>query len=128
MKKFYFLLFVYALALVSLHAQISDAWKDEIESVFENVDRSLVTTGLLTDYGIYFTNIDKFNGIPCDTNYIELTEWQSLYLSLYTCRFNTNASMPDPVEVFELIDTLAKQNSGIILPKSLPAAFQCPPL
>lgn len=96
-------------------AQVSDAWKNEIESIFQHVNRTPVTTGLLTDYGIYFTNIDKFNGIPSDTNYIELTELQSLYLSLYTCRFNINATIPEPVTVFDLVDTLGIQHSGIIL-------------
>ena len=113
MKKLYIVLLVFGVTVAK--AQIYDEWKNEIESIFQNVNRSHVTTGLLTDYGIYFTNIDKFNGVPSDTNYIELTEWQSLYLSLYTCRFNTNANIPEPVTVFDLLDTLGKQNSGFIL-------------
>ncbi len=53
---------------MQVQAQISDAWKNEIEGIFQHVNRTPVTTGLLTDYGIYFTNIDKFNGIPSDTS------------------------------------------------------------
>jgi hypothetical protein len=113
MKQLYIILLVFGVSVAQ--AQIYDGWKNEIESIFQHVNRNHVTTGLLTDYGIYFTNIDKFNGIPSDTNYIELTEWQSLYLSLYTCRFNSNATIPEPVEVFDLLDTLSKKHSGIIL-------------
>jgi hypothetical protein len=61
MKKLF--LFMFALCAGHAHAQVSNAWKTEIESTFENVNRSYVTTGLLNDYGLYFTNIEKFNGI-----------------------------------------------------------------
>jgi hypothetical protein len=40
------------LCMVHVHAQVSDAWKIEIESIFQHVNRAPVTTGLLTDYGI----------------------------------------------------------------------------
>jgi len=96
-------------------AQVSDAYKIKIESIFQNVNRSYVTTGLLTDYGLYFTNIDKFNGIPSDSNYIEFAEWQELYLSLYSCRFNTNATLQEPTPLFALIDSMATLNLGKIL-------------
>lgn len=106
MKKLYVLLFM--LSMIHAHAQVSDAWITEIESIFQHVNRTPVTTGLLTDYGLYFTNIDKFNGIPSDTNYIELSEWQMLYTSLYTCRFNSNAaSMPVPATVFAFVDSIS---------------------
>lgn len=36
---------------------ISPAWIDAIEAVFQNVNRSYVTTGLLADYGVYITNL-----------------------------------------------------------------------
>ncbi len=102
------LLLLLMLCTFYAHAQVSDAWKTQIESTFQHVNRTPVTTGLLNDYGLYFTNIDKFNGIPSDTNYIELNEWQMLYTSLYTCRFNSNAAaMPDPPIVFAMVDSLS---------------------
>ncbi len=113
MKSIYALFLVLCGALAE--AQVSDAWKTQIESIFQNVNRSYVTTGLLTDYGLYFTNIDKFNGIPSDTNYIEFTEWQELYLSLYSCRFNTNATLAEPAPLFALLDSMATINMGNIL-------------
>lgn len=108
---------ILALTLVTLQttAQVSDAWKTKVESIFQPLNRSFVTTGFLTDYGIYFTNIEKFNGIPSDSNYIEFNEWQELYTTLYSCRFNTNATLQTPASIFGLIDSMAVINSGTIL-------------
>ena len=93
---------------------ISLAYKNEIESIFQ-VNRSYVSTGLLSDYGLFFTNIEKFNGVPTDTNYIEYGEWQLLYSSLFSSRFNTNASLQEPDDVFDQISNTAVANSGIIV-------------
>lgn len=57
MKKLYIILFAFSFS--TAQAQISDAWKNEIESIFQHVNRTPVTTGLLTDYGIYFTNTPR---------------------------------------------------------------------
>jgi hypothetical protein len=95
--------------------ETSLAYKNEIESIFQHVDRSYVNTGLLSDYGLFFTNIEKFNGVPADTNYIEYGEWQMLYTSLFSSRFNTNASLQEPARVFDEISNAAVANRGIIL-------------
>lgn len=70
MKKLYPTLFM----LCSMHtwAQVSDAYKTQIESIFQKVNRSYVATGLLSDYGLHFTNISKFNSIPSDTTILIL--------------------------------------------------------
>lgn len=94
---------------------VSLAYKNTIESIFENVDRSYVNTGLLADYGLYFTNIEKFNGIRSDTNYIEYGEWQLLYTSLYSCKFNENASIQKSADVFDAISVAAVANNDVNL-------------
>jgi hypothetical protein len=108
-------LFLLVLCAGYAHAQVSDAWKTQIESTFQHVNRSFVTTGLLNDYGLYFTNLEKFNGIPSDTNYIDKGEWQQLYTTVYSCRFNATATLQEPASVFALIDSLAVLNTGTVL-------------
>lgn len=93
------LLFVTALA----YGQVSSAYKTAVESIFK-VDRNFVNTGLLQDYGFFYTNVEKFNGIRSDTNYIDYPEWQLLYNSLYTYRFNSKARIQEPQVAFENIE------------------------
>ncbi len=50
------------------HAQISNAYRTQVESIFQ-VNRNHVTTGLLQDYGFFYTNVEKFNGVRSDTSY-----------------------------------------------------------
>jgi hypothetical protein len=56
MKKL-FTLFLCSVLSLPLFSQVSDAYKTQMESIFQ-VDRSYVTTGLLQDYGFYYTNVD----------------------------------------------------------------------
>jgi hypothetical protein len=107
MKKLFTLLVCSALSL-PLFSQVSDAYKTQMESIFQ-VDRSYVTTGLLQDYGFYYTNVDKFNGVRSDTSYLEYGEFQSLYSSIYTYRFNSNQTLPDPLTLFAQIENSATQ-------------------
>jgi hypothetical protein len=107
MKKLFTLFLCSALSL-PLFSQVSDAYKTQMESIFQ-VDRSYVTTGLLQDYGFYYTNVDKFNGVRSDTSYLEYGEFQSLYSSIYTYRFNSNQTLPDPLTLFSQIENSATQ-------------------
>jgi hypothetical protein len=34
--------------------------------IFQYVDKSRITTGLLSDYGLYMVEPDVFNGVPAD--------------------------------------------------------------
>lgn len=68
--------------------------------IYYNVNTSLVTTGLLRDYGIDFLNLDNYSGSALnDSNYVSLDEWRLLYASLYSDHINSNGS-------FLALDTL----------------------
>lgn len=113
MKKL-FLIMLLCATISENYAQVSSAYKTQVESIFQ-VNRSYVTTGLLQDYGIFYTNVEKFNGVRSDTSYLEYTEWQSVYNSLYTYRFNTTATLAEPFTVFNQVSTVANQNAGMIV-------------
>lgn len=59
--------------------------------VFTNVDKSLITTGILKDYGIEFLNLDNYTGaVLHDSNYVGLNEWRMLYTSMYSAQINSS--------------------------------------
>lgn len=60
MKKLYLVLLVFGVSIAQ--AQIYDEWKNEIESIFQYVNRSHVTTGLLTDSALA-SNYENKNAI-----------------------------------------------------------------
>lgn len=62
--------------------------------VFQNVNKTLVTSGFLKDYGIEFLNLDNYKGnILHDSNFVSIDEWRLLYTSLYSSQVNSNANM-----------------------------------
>lgn len=46
----------------SVPTPYNNAFSDQINHLFQYVDRTAVTTGLLKDYGIDFTDVERCNG------------------------------------------------------------------
>ena len=77
-------------------AQISDAFRNQMNTIFQNVNSTPISSGLLWDYGLELTDVTLYNGVITSNNYVNLAEWRMLYSSLYTMRFNNNISMTAP--------------------------------
>jgi hypothetical protein len=84
-----------------------------IKFIFQNVNTAPVTTGILLDCGVDFTNLDNFSGsLLLDSNYVSQYTWRSIYGSLLTSQFNNQASFAD----FPTINNLISANMGGTLP------------
>lgn len=70
-------------------------WKQRLDSLFQAVDRTPVSTGLLSDYGFSFLNPDNYTGAALlDSNYVDINSWRLLYAALETSKFTGNATLP----------------------------------
>ncbi|MEQ8241466.1 MAG: hypothetical protein RIA69_19795 [Cyclobacteriaceae bacterium] len=54
--------------------------------VFGNIQKSKVTTGLLKEFGVRWNEVEAYNGTISSINWVDETQWQSLYNSLYSMR------------------------------------------
>lgn len=63
-----------------------------MQHVFGNIDKAKVTTGYLKEFGIRFNNIENYDGVLDTLNFVDKTQWQSLYSSLYSMRVGTVAT------------------------------------
>jgi hypothetical protein len=86
-------------ASLTTHAQTSTVFQDNMNVIYQNVDRTPVTTGLLLDYGLLLTDVAAYNGTLRANNYVNRAAWSSLYASLFLMKFNNNASLPLPATV-----------------------------
>ncbi len=93
-------------------AQTSDAFRTEMNAVFQNVNPAPISSGLLWDYGLELTDVVKFNGVPTTSNTLTLAEWQLLYSSLFTMRYNSNISLSTPESVRSSISNYGRQSNG----------------
>ena len=74
MKKFTLLLFLIPL-LCSAQINVNNDWKNSINPTFQNLDKTKISTGLLLDYAMEFTDVTAYNGALTDTTYIMLMCW-----------------------------------------------------
>ena len=72
--------------------------------IFQYVDKSRITSGLLSDYGLQIIEPKYFNGMPADSNYVDMNTWKMLYAGIYTSKINNNISLTSPETVFTQID------------------------
>jgi len=98
MKKLLFLLLV----LVNAYAGFTqnNSYANRMQHIFGNIDKTKVTTGYLKEFGIRFNEIEAYNGVLNSTNFVDKTQWQSLYSSLYTMRIGsvaTNMTAPNTI-------------------------------
>ena len=60
-----------------------DTVRAKLDSIFEYVNKDAVPTGLLAEYGFHLAQLDSYNGIPTDSNYVSRMTWEMLYAGLY---------------------------------------------
>ena len=114
MKKiiFYSLLL---LCILQTNAQNSDYY-NKMKQIFGNIDKTKVTTGYLKEFGIRFNEIESYNGFIDPENFVDETQWKSLYSSLYTMRIgNLSSNMVSPNAVSNNLKTLQKNTENILL-------------
>uniref|UniRef100_UPI00404A3CDF hypothetical protein n=1 Tax=Flavobacterium sp. TaxID=239 RepID=UPI00404A3CDF len=61
MKKFSYLLFILPL-LTMAQINVDNRWKNAINPIFENLDKSKIPSGMLLDYAMEFTELSAYNG------------------------------------------------------------------
>jgi hypothetical protein len=54
--------------------------------IFQYVNKSRISTGLLYEYGLQIVDPAYFNGIPADSNYVDMDAWVMLYAGMYSSK------------------------------------------
>lgn len=70
MKKITLLLLLFPFLLIA-QVNIDNQWKNSINPIFQNLDKSKIQSGMLLDYAIEFTDVNAYNGVLTDTTYID---------------------------------------------------------
>ncbi|MDR0231796.1 MAG: hypothetical protein LBI82_06720 [Dysgonamonadaceae bacterium] len=87
-------------------------FKKQMNNLFQQVDKSRITSGLLSDYAFEVVEISPFNGIPSDTNYVNTATWVGLYSSIYDAKINNLITLESPDVVAEkFIEATATGNA-----------------
>lgn len=93
MRKVVALSMIMLIRCLFVYAQNTDTsqYYGKMDYVFEHVNKTPITSGMLRDYGIEFLNLDNYTGtVLHDSNYVGLSEWRMLYASLYSSQINNS--------------------------------------
>ena len=60
-----------------------DTVRAKLNSIFEYVDKDAVPTRLLAEYGFHLVQLDSYDGVLTDSNYVNRMKWEMLYAGLY---------------------------------------------
>jgi len=100
------------LLLQTFNAQNNDYY-NRMQTIFGNIDKTKVTSGYLKEFGIRFNTIEDYDGVLDTFNFVDKTQFQSLYTSLYTMRVGTvDSTMSDTNTVFTNLEN--QQNNSLI--------------
>lgn len=79
------LLYLTLLIPITFYAQINvdNQWKNAINPIFQNLDKSKIQSGLLLDYAMEFTNVEAYNGVVTDSTYINANVVGDIYKTLF---------------------------------------------
>lgn len=87
MKKiFTSLVLVQFIFCLNLNAQNPDVLRNELNTIFQNIDKSQIPTGYLEEYGPGFAPLSAFNGVLTDSNLCDFTAWQMLCAQIKTAK------------------------------------------
>jgi len=57
--------------MVLAQISINNNWKNSINPIFSNLDKSRVESGILLDYAMEFTDVTAYNGTLTDSTTID---------------------------------------------------------
>ena len=86
------------------------AFADSINRIFQAVDKSRVSSGILEEYGLQFIDHTPFTGTNgySAANQLNINRWRAIYGDLRGARINNNAAaMPSLAAVNQALDRYA---------------------
>ena len=91
-------------------------WRQHADSMFQHIDRSPVSTGILTNYGFALKNYNLFQGTALTTaNLLQnIGEWRLLYAAMQTSVFNSNATLLSLRTANQRMSQVERQNLDIV--------------
>lgn len=70
-------------SLLFSQINMDNNWANEINLIFQNLDKSKITSGMLLDYAMEFTNVEAYNGTLTDSTYVNANVVGDVYKTLF---------------------------------------------
>ena len=114
-KVTFFIIFLTTVVGNTMAQDANQEYTDAMNAIFQQIDKSQIPTGLLVDYGVQIVDPEAFNGIPSDSNYVDMDTWKMLYSGIYSSKINNNVSLSLPEAAFGPINSIPSNISLVAM-------------
>ena len=114
MKKTKLAGLILALILIAIFSKAQDALRNELNTIFQNIDKSQVPTGFLEEYGAGLVPLDVFNGQLTDSNRLDIDLCRYAYGSLYTAHIYGSNPLPSLAGVNVSVNSFSNYNMNVL--------------
>ncbi|MDR6968232.1 pimeloyl-ACP methyl ester carboxylesterase [Flavobacterium arsenatis] len=77
---------------------INNEWKNQVNPIFQGLDKTRVPHGILNDYAMEFTNVPAYNGTLTDSTFIDPNVLGSIYKTLFMGKVTTTTQYFPTIE------------------------------
>lgn len=114
MKRILLIAFI-AVFSHSLKAQ-TDPVRTELDLIFQYVNKSLIPTGYLNEYGPEVVEKKWINGVLSDSNFIyDIDVWNLIYNDIENNKINTAVPAMKPFDSAQIYNELARYDTATML-------------
>ncbi|MDR2967993.1 MAG: putative lipase [Tannerellaceae bacterium] len=93
-------------SVMAAFGQNTTEYTDQMNGIFQNVDKSRISTGLLYDYGLQLIDPIYYDGtLLTDSNYVDMDVWKTLYWGVYSSKVNNNVTLQTPDQVAAKVES-----------------------
>jgi hypothetical protein len=109
--------------LAMAQKEIDTQWKNQINSIFQGMDKSRVPNEILLDYAMEFTNVPAYNGTITDSTFVNANAIGNIYKTLFMGKVTTNTQYFPKIETFVANWNQSIVTSGIIYERAVQINF-----
>ncbi|MFV0572246.1 MAG: hypothetical protein ACK5M1_07440 [Xanthomarina gelatinilytica] len=77
-------------SMLNAQTEVNNNWKNQINPIFQGLDKSKVPNAVLLDYAMEFTNVPAYNGTLTDSTYVDANVLGNIYKTLFMGKVTTS--------------------------------------
>jgi hypothetical protein len=77
-------------SMLTAQTEINNNWKNQINPIFQGLDKTKVPNAVLLDYAMEFTNVPAYNGMLTDSTYVDANVLGNIYKTLFMGKVTTS--------------------------------------
>ncbi|WP_452220425.1 hypothetical protein [Lacinutrix salivirga] len=91
MKKItLFICFAFISLLLNAQTEVNNNWKNQINPIFQGLNKNRVPHKVLLDYAMEFTNVPAYNGTLTDSTYVDANIIGNIFKTLFMGKVTTS--------------------------------------